>query len=256
MSRALLLRRRGIIALSGQAGTFSPTDVGGLQLWFDADAISGLADGDSVSQWDDLSGTDRHATQATSSRQPTYKAGIQNGRPIVRFDGGDAIQTAATQVVGADGTWSAFAVARRTGGSGVGSIVHHDNTRTVATYVRVAQMLRSNSGSLESIAFNSSVSAFTDSAGAHGSGFFVGSAVHSTTQIEAFVNGTSNGATSTSGTAEVDTTHVALGAAVDGGQGPTAFLTGDIAEVIIYDSALSSTDRASVESYLSAKWGV
>jgi hypothetical protein len=34
------------------------------------------------------------------------------------------------------------------------------------------------------------------------------------------------------------------------------FWEGDIAEVIIYDSALSDTDRGKVEDYLLAKWGI
>jgi hypothetical protein len=34
------------------------------------------------------------------------------------------------------------------------------------------------------------------------------------------------------------------------------YLTGYIAEMIVYDSALSATDRASVEAYLMTKWGI
>jgi hypothetical protein len=33
-------------------------------------------------------------------------------------------------------------------------------------------------------------------------------------------------------------------------------LVGDICEIIIYNSALSDTDRAAVESYLMSKWGI
>jgi hypothetical protein len=38
--------------------------------------------------------------------------------------------------------------------------------------------------------------------------------------------------------------------------GESDFLNGDIAEIIIYDTALGDTDRAAVESYLLAKWGI
>jgi hypothetical protein len=36
----------------------------------------------------------------------------------------------------------------------------------------------------------------------------------------------------------------------------SGYLNGDIAEIIIYNSALSDTDRGLVESYLLAKWGI
>jgi len=55
----------------------------------DAGAIQGLADGASVSQWDDLSGNDRHFTQGTAGRRPLYKTGVINSMPAIRFDGGD-----------------------------------------------------------------------------------------------------------------------------------------------------------------------
>jgi hypothetical protein len=38
--------------------------------------------------------------------------------------------------------------------------------------------------------------------------------------------------------------------------GESDFLNGDIAEIIIYNSALSDTYRALVESYLMSKWGI
>ena len=48
-----------------------------------------LVDGDAVSQWDDLSGNLRHLLQASASLRPLYKVNVQNGKPIVRFDGVD-----------------------------------------------------------------------------------------------------------------------------------------------------------------------
>lgn len=58
----------------------------GLMSWLKADALS-LADGDAVSSWTDSSGEGNHATQATSSKQPSYRLGVLNNYPVVRFDG-------------------------------------------------------------------------------------------------------------------------------------------------------------------------
>lgn len=54
------------------------------QLWVKADQIPTLADGDPVSTWSDQSGNSRDLTQSGAAR-PIYKTSIQNGKPVVRF---------------------------------------------------------------------------------------------------------------------------------------------------------------------------
>ncbi|NBW20696.1 MAG: hypothetical protein EBR82_73305, partial [Caulobacteraceae bacterium] len=40
------------------------------------------------------------------------------------------------------------------------------------------------------------------------------------------------------------------------GSNASGFLNGDIAEIIVYDSAISDANRAAIESYLMTKWGI
>jgi hypothetical protein len=56
----------------------------------DSRRISGLSDGNAVSQWNDASRSGWNVTQATGAVQPVYKTAIQGGNPVVRFDGADA----------------------------------------------------------------------------------------------------------------------------------------------------------------------
>ena len=61
---------------------------------FDASAITGLADGDPVTTWADISGNARDATEATN--KPAYKTNARAGKAAVRFDGvNDRMRTAA-----------------------------------------------------------------------------------------------------------------------------------------------------------------
>lgn len=57
-----------------------------LAVWFKADALTNLANGAAVSLWPDMTGNGYSALQAVSVNQPTYIASAINGQPTVRFN--------------------------------------------------------------------------------------------------------------------------------------------------------------------------
>jgi hypothetical protein len=63
--------------------TFGPSlpVISGLAAWYDANRITGLADGAAVSQWNDLSGNGRHLTQNTATNKPLYRSANPNLAP-------------------------------------------------------------------------------------------------------------------------------------------------------------------------------
>jgi hypothetical protein len=71
------------VALSAApSGSFSPTNIAGLQVWFDAS--QGVThSGGSVTQWDDLSGNNRHANNVSGT--PEYISDLANGKPAIKF---------------------------------------------------------------------------------------------------------------------------------------------------------------------------
>jgi len=64
-----------------------PDTVGTLLIWYDVGTLLGLNDGDTVGALLDLSGNGWDAVQATANKQPLYKPNILNSLPSVRFDG-------------------------------------------------------------------------------------------------------------------------------------------------------------------------
>lgn len=61
-----------------------------LLVWFDASDSSTITlDSGAVSQWNDKSGNNRHAVQATSSKRPVVSAANMNGLDVLTFDGSD-----------------------------------------------------------------------------------------------------------------------------------------------------------------------
>ena len=73
----------------GVGGSASGITLQNLSVWLKADAITSLSDGDPVSTWTDSSNNSVNATQSTTSKKPTYRTGVVNGQPAVRFDGVD-----------------------------------------------------------------------------------------------------------------------------------------------------------------------
>ena len=68
----------------------APDSIANLALWLKADAITGLNDGDTINTWNDSSTNTRNATRDAGA--PVFKTNALNGKPVVRFpaDGGSS----------------------------------------------------------------------------------------------------------------------------------------------------------------------
>jgi len=243
---------------------FVPTDISGLSLWFDADdprtlfsntsgTTRATTDATALALWSDKSGNGRNAYQATGASQPLLKTNILNNKNVVRFDGSnDILATAASQVANTtDGSFTAFAVAQRTTASGFMTVVNQDNS----TATRCSQFLNfAGNGNVESIGFVGGTPkfAYTSSGTISLSNFYILESTASTSTISAYSNGIVGSGAVTGGNLAVPSQAVSLGAYPTGQQ----YLNGDIAEVLLYNSVLSLTNRIKVEQYLQNKWGV
>ena len=272
--------------------TWTPvTGIAGLQAWYDAsdastlfDATSGgslaAADG-GVARWQDKSGNGRHFTQSTSGSRPLRKTGVRNGLATLRFDGSDDFLAVPSSTALFNflhnGDSTVFMVFKpgtssdpnamywvmdslTNGGSadgGVGAYLRWDDRASVPfndqliyvvgnNYPRFVGITPSasftaNSYLLASVVGNPQVSTIADRAAIRKNG---GSALTlNTSSSESSISLPTGNATR----------DLTIGATA----GTAAwFFNGDIAEIIMYDSALSDTDRASVETYLMQKWAI
>jgi hypothetical protein len=71
-----------VAAVSG-----APDTVGTLLIWYDVGTLLGLNDGDVVGALLDLSGNGWDALQTTDNKRPLYKSNVLNSLPSARFDG-------------------------------------------------------------------------------------------------------------------------------------------------------------------------
>ncbi len=222
-------------------GGFVPTDIAGCLLWLDASQIVGLNDGDPVSTWADESGNGNDVTQSNAQEKPTYQTNELNGLPVVNFTptggGGtkEFLRRTFSSPLAQPGT--VFVVVRSQSTTDSGKIFDG---------VGSGRWLIQPSGGTWQIFAGSTVL----SGGTADTNWHVFSLIFNGASSEVFVDGVST-ITGNPGAANFD--GITLGG--DNGSG-TSPLTGDEAEVIIYNSALGTTDRQTVEAYLASKYAL
>jgi fructan beta-fructosidase len=222
--------------------------------WFKADTIVGLNSGDGVALWPDASGRGHPASQTNASQQPIYMAGAWNGLPAVRFDAAGARCLTFSRPVQDDFTM--FCVFRGRQGAGAGG--------------RFSDGAGLISGDVGGVSNDFGACLFADGTVGAGVGNpdvtvasiagFNDGLPHLLTfkrtqfsgEASLYVDGKAYG--TDSGTTNSLTSPLLL--ALGGHPTLTNFFSGDIAEVKIYGSALSDSDRAAQETALSQKWGV
>jgi len=239
------------------AGAFSPTSIAGLQMWFDAsdastlyDATSGgslvAADGP-VARWQDKSGNGRHATQGSSSRQPTRKAAFRNGLDAIALNNSSLSLPNFT----IEAEWNFFIAF---------------SPATATTDVRIV-FGSENSANFQWVQL-SQTSAFGQSSNNTGWFSWAGSprpiaAATTGPQVLTWVFDSADGTmyrntTSLGSAGKGFSTTFGRGASAlfSVNHGGNSYADGHAYEVLFYSGTLSANDRASIQSYLMAKWAI
>lgn len=221
---------------------FTATTVAGLRLWMKADSITGKNDGDAVTQWNDSSGQGNNTTQAVGGAQPTYRTSVQNGRPVVRFDGvDDNLLTAISSTVPSQASLTVLVCAK---------------TTTVTGAKRFCGYTSGGwSAGLSGTAMRFTTAAVKDYDSAASQWDISNFRVMTYIFDSAFnLNWWNNGKALAQTTHTVDANSSTAAFAI--GSSNNEFWTGDIAEVLVYSSALSDNDRIKVQNYLGSKYGI
>jgi hypothetical protein len=226
-----------------------------LSAWFKAEALSGLSNGDLVGTWIDSSGKSNTATQVTTTRQPSYVSAAINGRPAVRFNAAESDNLAFNRPVKDD--FAIFCVFRSTQGLGTGTNFYNGAglvsgemsgaTNDFGLSLNASGKLLAGTGNPERT-IASTGSTFNNGS-AHVAVF---KRTKATGLLELFADGIAQG-TATGGVQSLTApTTLVLGSH------PVLnnYLTGDIAEVKIYDGIMNDADRAAVSSALAFKYGL
>jgi len=216
----------------------TPNQISGLQLWLDASDTSTLkqnsdgtgtvsSDNDPVGYWGDKSGNGNNATQSTPSLQAIYHPLVKNGKSAIRFDGvGDFFNLPSLTYR------TVFVVAKSNEAT-------FSNYRGILGYTSLTYILNGWSGTTKMAKGTELIgSVWRDGVSVPWSG-----AGYEFSPINEYWQG------SFVYTAPI-TQPAWLGKIVESNW----MWNGDIAEVIVYNSALSDSDRQAVENYLAIKY--
>lgn len=226
----------------------------GMQLWFDASQITGLSDGDSVTTWPDLSGNSYDAVCGNATK-PLYKTNIINSLPIIRFNRAN-IQY--FDIAGAVG------VLRNTTGGTMFCVYQETLINNIqypfsfssntATSVRLGFRISDNLISMAGRTLDEDT--MINTVGVVNTAFKVNTVIADCTNgiLTHYMNQQRIGYSTllTKGSfSDTDSVAVQIGAL-----GGTAVFGGDIAEILVFNRALSAIERAIIEQYLCVKYNI
>lgn len=216
-----------------------------LRMWYRGDmGVSTVADGVAVSGWKDQSNSANDAIQNTVASRPTYQddaANLINFQPVVETAGNQYLYTPGVPAV----NMNVYAVGRRNAGATWNTLMRGQS----ADHPIIVASGTGALGYYDGTTASNKTSGFTH---ASGDTAMIGLVTRTTGSVG---YNTYNGRNGTQYSNIVDT-HAgnlyALGNHQSGGRS-----YGDMAEVVYFsDSAHAALDRAKVEGYLGAKYGI
>lgn len=228
------------------AAPFTPASVSGLVAWYAADGTlwqdsarttPATADTHPIGAWDDAMGSGNHMLQATSDMRPQLKTNMVNSKPAVRTDGSNdtLVRSAAATLA----PCTIFMVASPIGSSFSCEICVGDFAGGGIDFYRK----NADPGALQ-LDKKATSSLATSSSTVASSTWHVLAIDVTSTAYHFFKNGADAGNGSYSSTTFTGT-GMTLGSPA-----------GDIAEIVVYDSVLNSTNRGLVTAYLGTKYNI
>lgn len=238
---------------------FNPISPTNLLMWYDgADTSSLTLSGSTITVWNDKSGNGNHLTVAVG---PTRTATSSNPAGWdVSFDGSTQyIRSNALAVTNGTNTMTVFIVVKNTTSGTLGRIIAGITSGPETTETGA---FRFANGGTNSIAITKGSLTGTQD----GTTYTISSNVfhiititwNGATNSPVFVDGSLNNTYSANSNTTFSFTRFGFGASLGTSPSftPATFWTGSLNEVIIYRSALSTTQRRQMEGHLAWKWGL
>ena len=232
---------------------YHPADNASLIGWYKAESLSG-SDGTAISSWADSSASNKAATQGTGANQPVTKTGVFGNYGAARFDGiNDSLVTTLNPPVGASprtlvAVIANAAVSPNGGGSGLLTYGHtnsYGQTYGISLYMQPDESVNAGTGiGMMYHCYTGCPTSHTSPTAAP----MIISQVYDGTTDRMYINGKlalSNTAALTTAT----NTPLTFASKILSGQ----YAKVDMGEVLVFSTALSTSEREKLECQLASK---
>lgn len=244
------------------------TSINNLALWLEATSDNSFATGtagtytnvpkpdnnDAIGRWNDGNPkviTKINALQATGANQPNYITNSINGLPALRFTNAASTNLSAALDINytVNPNMTFFIVFKRIGSAADQCIIGHDNG-SWDRFICAKHSAIAGSGGV------SNGAAFSTVANINSANITLISLILQNS-VSSGSNAYLNGGTATSFTeSHGNSGYTSLGIGSIAAAAVGASFDGDIGEIIIFDRALKTEERQSIEKYLGQKWGI
>lgn len=223
--------------------SFSPSDIDGLQLWFDASDTATITKSSGlVSQWNDKSNNGYSVSGATN--KPAYALTSLNGIGVISFDGlnDKLLRSGVPMSSFFSGTGTTVFIIKKFNSGvvefAIGDTVSNTTNRISFEGGNRADLPNDTTSKLISTSTTGSWKIFTVN--------------RSTSEVVLYYDGVEKVRASNSNTLSSATVQISMGVANNGFN----FGNVDIAEIIIYNKTLSSLEMNMIGDYLASKWSL
>jgi hypothetical protein len=207
-----------------------------------------------VSGWADQSGFGNNASQSVAGSRPSYSNTL-NGRPVITFDGTAdhlRVDSLSSLFNGNDTPVSIFTVVKNSFPVATNQVVFGAFNSASTNYYHIHSILNLNRFVMQRRAV------FPDSTIAEPSTLITGqvnvlSSIFRGTTVDMYINGVGQtGLALNVGTFGSNVNRVSIGARV--ASLTDLFFGGDVAEILIYNNAVTTNDAIKIQEYLRKRW--
>lgn len=240
---------------SPYSNRFSPVCLGNRFLWLDANHSASIVEtSGAISKWSDISGADNDLEQDTASARPSVSSSTLNSLPLVEFDGTEFLSR-STFAHPTAATWFMVLEADTVNHNGDAAFSYNYNTNAQYYNIAANNSTEWRPAWMDYLIKNGDVGESDFGETSNVTGF----------HLYGFeINGTTTNGFKNFFDGEQENTWTPYDSIDSGGvlrlmadsNAASNLLEGKVAEVLMFNAVLSTSERQKVEGYLAHKWGL